>query len=81
MLINFIRQGRYVPCTLRFLRYDTRYFEWRKVAVVLVLVAAAFITPSTDVFTMCLVALPLWVLFELSVLVVRRVEPRTQPAP
>ncbi len=55
--------------------------RWRKVAVVLVLVAAAFITPSTDVFTMCLVALPLWVLFELSVLVVRRVEPRTQPVP
>lgn len=46
----------------------------RKVAVVLVLVAAAFITPSTDVFTMCLVALPLWLLYEFSILVVRRAE-------
>lgn len=30
--------------------------RWRKVAVVLALVTAAFITPSNDVFTMCLVA-------------------------
>lgn len=48
--------------------------RWRKVAVVLVLVAAAFITPSTDVFTMCLVALPLWLLYEFSLLVVKRTE-------
>lgn len=47
--------------------------RWRKVAVVLILLAAAFITPSTDVFTMCLVALPLWGLYEFSALVVRRV--------
>lgn len=50
--------------------------RWRKVAVVLVLVAAAFITPSTDVFTMCLVALPLWALYEFSLVVVRRSEPK-----
>lgn len=48
----------------------------RKVAVVLVLVAAAFITPSTDVFTMCLVALPLWLLYEFSIFVARKSEPK-----
>ena len=48
--------------------------RYRKVAVVVVLVLAAFITPSTDVFTMCLVALPLWMLYEFSRLVVKRVE-------
>lgn len=48
--------------------------KYRKVAVVLTLVLAAFITPSTDVFTMCLVALPLYLLYEFSVRVVRRVE-------
>jgi len=48
--------------------------KWRKVAIVLVLVLAAFITPSTDVFTMCLVALPLWLLYEFSLLVVKRTE-------
>lgn len=49
----------------------TRY---RKVAIVVVLVLAAFITPSTDVFTMFVVALPLYLLYEFSGLVVRRVE-------
>ena len=52
--------------------------KWRKVAVVLVLVDAAFITPSTDVFTMCLVALPLWLLYELSIRVASRAEPRQE---
>lgn len=50
----------------------------RKMALVLVLVAAAFITPSTDVFTMCLVALPLWLLYEFSIRVVRRAEPKEE---
>lgn len=48
--------------------------RYRKVAVVLVLVAAAFITPSTDIFTMCLVALPLWMLYEFSILVARQAD-------
>lgn len=48
----------------------------RKLAVVLILVAAAFITPSTDVFTMCIVALPLWLLYEFSIVVTRRTEPK-----
>lgn len=51
----------------------TRY---RKIAVVLVLVAAALITPSTDVFTMCLVALPLWLLYEFSIMVTKKAEPK-----
>lgn len=46
----------------------------RKVAVVAVLVLAAFITPSTDVFTMLLVSLPLYLLYEFSYRVVLRVE-------
>ena len=50
--------------------------RYRKVAVVVVLVLAAFITPSTDIFTMMLVALPLYLLFEFSRLVVARVEKR-----
>ena len=48
--------------------------KWRKVALVLVLVLAAFITPSTDIFTMCIVALPLWLLYEFSRWVVKRAE-------
>jgi len=48
--------------------------KYRKISIVLILIAAAFITPSTDIFTMLLVALPLQLLYELSRLVVKRVE-------
>lgn len=48
----------------------------RKVAFVIILVAAAFITPSTDVFTMCIVAIPLWLLYEFSILVASKAEPK-----
>ncbi len=50
--------------------------KWRKVAVVLVLVLAAFITPSTDIFTMSLVAMPLYLLYEFSIIVTRKAEPQ-----
>ena len=48
----------------------------RKISIVVILIAAAFITPSTDVFTMLLVAIPLQLLYELSRLVVKKVEKR-----
>ncbi len=48
--------------------------KWRKLAIVLVFVAAAFITPSTDIFTMCVVALPLWLLYEFSIIITKRAE-------
>jgi len=48
--------------------------KYRKVAIVIILVLAALITPSTDAFTMLLVVLPLWFLYELSRWVVRKVE-------
>jgi sec-independent protein translocase protein TatC len=49
----------------------TRY---RRHAIVAILVSAAVITPTGDAFTLLIVALPIWLLYELSVLVVRRVE-------
>ncbi|MBR4213745.1 MAG: twin-arginine translocase subunit TatC [Bacteroidales bacterium] len=48
--------------------------RYRKHAFVLVLVIAAIITPSTDAFTMLATALPLYLIFELSVMVVKRVD-------
>ena len=50
--------------------------RYRKIAVVVVLILAAFITPSTDLFTMVLVAAPLYLLYEFSRMVVSRVEKR-----
>lgn len=46
----------------------------RKYAFVIILIAAALITPSTDIFTMMLVAIPLQLLYESSLMVVRKVE-------
>lgn len=52
----------------------SHFVRFRKIAIVASLTLAAFITPSTDVFTMCLVALPLYLLYEFSRLVVKQVE-------
>ena len=49
----------------------TRY---RRHAIVAILIIAAIITPTGDAFTLMIVSLPIWLLYELSVLVVRRVE-------
>lgn len=54
--------------------------RYRKVAIVAIMCLAALITPSTDAFTMMLVVFPLWLLYELSILVVRRVEPKADEA-
>ena len=43
----------------------------RRHAVVAILVIAAIITPTTDAFTLFIVALPIWLLYELSILVVK----------
>jgi sec-independent protein translocase protein TatC len=45
--------------------------KWRKHAIVTILVAAAIITPTTDAFTLFVVALPIWLLYELSILIVK----------
>ena len=50
--------------------YMTRY---RRHAVVAILVIAAIITPTGDAFTLMIVSLPIWLLYELSVLIVKRV--------
>ena len=42
--------------------------------IVAILIIAAIITPTGDAFTLMIVSLPIWLLYELSVLVVKRVE-------
>jgi len=56
--------------TKKFLR------KYRKHAVVVLLILAAAITPSGDAFTMFVVAMPLFLLYEFSILVC--VEPKTE---
>lgn len=46
--------------------------RYRKHAVVIILVLAAVITPTSDVFTLSLVALPMWILYEISIVIVSK---------
>ena len=45
--------------------------EYRRHAIVAILIVAAIITPTTDVFTLFIVALPIYLLYELSIQIVR----------
>lgn len=49
-------------------RFMRRY---RKHAIIIILVVAAIITPTPDVFTLLLVACPMWLLYEMSILIVK----------
>lgn len=73
----FARLGFLTP---RFMREKRRY------AIVIILVVAAVITPTGDAFTLALVSLPIWALYEVSILVVassqrRRARKRKNAAP
>ena len=46
----------------------TRY---RRYAIVAILVVAAIITPTTDMFTLFIVALPIYLLYEISIQIVK----------
>ena len=43
----------------------------RRHAIVAILIVAAIITPTTDAFTLFVVALPIWLLYELSILILK----------
>lgn len=45
--------------------------KYRRHAIVIILVIAAALTPSTDPFSQLVFAAPLWVLYEISIIVVR----------
>ena len=52
--------------------------RYRRHAVVVILILGAVITPTGDPFTLLLVSLPIWLLYEVSILVVSRA--RRQPS-
>lgn len=56
---------------LRLLNPDSMR-RFRKHVVVGILVVSAIITPTSDVFTLSLVAFPIWLLYEVSILIVKR---------
>lgn len=48
--------------------------QYRRHAIVAILIIAAIITPTGDAFTLMIVSLPIWLLYELSVVVVKKVQ-------
>ena len=46
----------------------------RKMAIVIIFIVAAVVTPSPDPFSQLLLAIPLWVFFEISLVICRRFE-------
>lgn len=48
--------------------------NYRKHAVVLILIIAAIITPTSDAFTLALVSVPMWLLYEISIKVVEKTQ-------
>ncbi len=60
----FAKLGLLSACFMR------RYW---KHAIVVILVVTAIITPTSNVFTLSLVALPMWVLYEVSILIVNKI--------
>lgn len=48
--------------------------RYRRHAIVAIVIVAAVITPTSDVFTLFMVSLPIWLLYEASVLIIRITE-------
>lgn len=49
-----------------------RMRSWRRYAIVVILILAAVLTPTGDPFTMLVVALPIYLLYEASILICRK---------
>lgn len=45
--------------------------KYRKHAIAVILIVAAIITPISDEFTLLLVALPMWLLYEMSIYIIK----------
>ena len=50
--------------------------KYRRHSIVVILIVAAIITPTPDPFTQLMVAVPLYILFEISVMIARTTNPR-----
>ena len=48
--------------------------RYRRHSIVAILILAAIITPTTDIFTLLVVSLPIWLLYEFSILLVRMIK-------
>lgn len=54
--------------------------EYRRHAIVVIVIVAAIITPSPDVFSQMIVAIPLYMLYEISIFIVKRIDKERERA-
>ncbi|MBP3353149.1 MAG: twin-arginine translocase subunit TatC [Bacteroidales bacterium] len=47
--------------------------KYRKHAIIVICIISAIITPTADIVTLCLVSLPIWLLYEISIYIVKKV--------
>ncbi len=63
-------------------RYGLLRSEWmsqyRRHSIVAILILAAIITPTTDILTLIIVSLPIWLLYEVSILIVKYSTPKLE---
>jgi sec-independent protein translocase protein TatC len=52
---------------------------YRRHSIVVILILAAVITPSPDPVSQLMVAVPLWILYEISVVIARFANPKPTP--
>ena len=52
--------------------------SYRKHAFVAILIVAAVITPTSDIFTLLIVSLPIWLLYECSIFIVGKVQKKSE---
>ena len=57
---------------------DQLMSRYRRHAIIAILIVAAIITPTGDAFTLFVVALPIWLLYELSIAIVRLTTHKTK---
>lgn len=48
--------------------------NYRRHAIVVILIAAAVITPTADIFTLLVVSLPIWLLYEISIFITQHTQ-------
>lgn len=53
--------------------------KYRRHAIVIILIVAAVITPTSDIFTLLIVSVPIWILYEASILIAKTVEKKETP--
>jgi len=61
-------------CRLRLCSYET-FGRYRRYAILIIAIMAAVLTPTPDVFNMAMMGIPLYILFEVGIIVARLVSP------